>query len=80
LDEIKEFKDLMFNEYADFFKNRQRIKNEITQYTKETNEKVEKFNATVERHSSNLDSINSVLPLLIEWGKLTSSAFCQDVM
>ena len=34
---------MMFTEYADFFKNRKRIRAEINGYTSETNERIDRF-------------------------------------
>lgn len=72
--EIKEFKDMIYTEYADFFKNRKRIKAEILSYTADTSEKVNKFQMTLDMHSQNLEFLNRMMPYITEILNLTCAS------
>ena len=56
--EFKEFKDIIQTEYVDFFKNRKRIRTEISVLTKQTNERIDGFSSLIDKYGNNHETVN----------------------
>eukprot|EP00347_Sterkiella_histriomuscorum_P019698 403340628 len=76
--EFVEFKDNIQTEYVDFFKNRKRIRTEISVMTKETNERIDSFSGLIEKYGSNHDTMNQIIPIVVESLNLITKAFFKD--
>ncbi|CDW85925.1 UNKNOWN [Stylonychia lemnae] len=77
-EEFQIFKDTIQSEYIDFFKNRKRIATEISVMTKSTNERLDNFSNLIDRFSSNHETVNQIIPILIESLHLQIAAFFKD--
>jgi hypothetical protein len=56
----------MQTEYVAFFKNKQRIRSELTALGKQVNERIDHYRQTVESCKDNVEAVSGMLPCLVE--------------
>jgi len=68
----KVFKKYIVDEYIEFFKSKKRIRQEWATHTAEIESKVEQYMCSLTKYDQNIESLNEVLPVLVELACLVS--------
>ena len=60
------FKKFIIEEYIEFFKNKKRLRSEWVSYTAELERKMDEFLGMMDKYDTNIASLNSILPVIVE--------------
>lgn len=69
----------MVEEYVEFFKNKKKIRQEWAIHSAETQKRIDKYIDMLKCYDANINSLNTVLPILVELACLVSKFNHEDI-